>query len=125
MIKAAINLYRKMCTSAGAANKHFAGIARLRAYPVNESGEFDDVWERRVIALCDGRLITEVVSTLYREEITNGAGTTGLGLLHRAFESSVINIINGLVDTGYIRLHYDEESRKEGDVPDRHRGERQ
>jgi sulfate adenylyltransferase len=73
------------------------GVYRLKA-----ADDGIDPWERRILELCDGRPLGEVIHILYREEVWKGAWLADIGLWRNLFDQSVIDTIAGLIDRGYI-----------------------
>jgi hypothetical protein len=73
------------------------GVYRLKA-----ADDGTGPWERRVLELCDGRPLSEIIHILYREEVRKGAWLADIGLWRNLFDQSVIDTIAGLIDRGYI-----------------------
>jgi hypothetical protein len=66
-------------------------------------GAHDD-WERRILALSDGRSVSEVVATIYRDELRRGAWAADIGVWSGLFSERVLWVINDLAAQGQIHL---------------------
>lgn len=85
-----------------ASNPEDFGLQRV--FSADSNIACDDKWGGRLLVLCDGRSVTEVIRILYREELANGAGLTDLGIWKSLFDRSVIQDINSLAQQGFLRV---------------------
>ena len=85
------------------ASKPEASIPR-RVVHVNPDITCDDKWDGRLLVLCDGRSVSEIIQILYHEELANGAALTDLGIWKSLFDRSVIQAINSLSQQGFLRV---------------------
>ena len=67
-----------------------------------------NAWERRIIELSDGRLLSEIIETLYIDELKAGAWAADIGLWKNLFDRSVIETVHTLASKGYLSLVSDE-----------------
>ena len=63
-----------------------------------------NAWERRIIKVSDGRPLSEIIETLYIDELKAGAWAADIGLWKHLFDRSVIETVHTLVSRGYLSL---------------------
>lgn len=73
-------------------------------YRVTQADEVRDSWKRRLIELADGRSISEIQETLYRQEIIGGASEVDIGMWKNLFDQSVLKTIDELANCGHVCL---------------------
>jgi sulfate adenylyltransferase len=84
-------------------------------YRLKAPDDSADPWERRILELCDGRPLGEIIEALYREEVRKGAWMADIGLWKGLFDKNVIGTIAILADKGYINPIHKLEDVKELD----------
>jgi hypothetical protein len=61
-------------------------------------------WEKRILALGDGRSVHDIIQALYEVELDRGAGLADIGVWRSLFDRSVVATIGDLENRGYIRI---------------------
>ncbi len=69
-------------------------------------------WEWMIVEKCAGQTISQVVETLYRSELRNGASLVDIGLWKTLFDRTVVKVVYELAQNGYINLVPDAEKMK-------------
>ena len=80
-----------------------------RVYRLKGTNDLSGSWGHKIVELGDGRSVQDVVTILYREELTAGAGLVDIGLWKNLFDRSVVLSIMDLADRGYICLNTGQE----------------
>jgi len=65
-----------------------------------------------IVEKCAGQTISQVVETLYRSELRNGASLVDIGLWKTLFDRTVVKVVYELAQNGYINLVPDAEKMK-------------
>ncbi len=69
-------------------------------------------WEQMIVEQCDGQSIRQVVETLYRYELRNGASLVDIGIWKTLFDRTVVQTVYELAHDGYISLVPDAKTMK-------------
>ena len=74
--------------------------------PLGEGGirEVEDPLQRRIIALADGRSMSEIIDILYGEEVCAGAWAADIGIWKGRFRDDATKVIGEIVRLGYISV---------------------
>ncbi len=67
-------------------------------------------WERRIVELSDGRPLSEIIETLYIDELRAGAWAADIGLWKHLFDRSVIETVHTLASRGCLSLASDDDA---------------
>ena len=81
-----------------------SGATQQRVYRVKGADELEDVWEKRIIELSDGRSVGEIIDILFKQETRVGAGAVDIGLWRNVFDKRALKAISELNERGFIRL---------------------
>ena len=65
-----------------------------------------------IVEQCDGQSIRQVVETLYRYELRNGASLVDIGIWKTLFDRTVVQTVYELAHDGYISLVPDAKTMK-------------
>ena len=66
--------------------------------------EQTNAWERRIIELSDGRPLSEIIETLYIDELKAGAWAADIGLWKHLFDRSVVETVHTLASRGCLSV---------------------
>ena len=64
----------------------------------------EDPLQRRIIALADGRSMSEIIDILYGEEVCAGAWAADIGIWKGRFRDDATKVIGEIVRLGYISV---------------------
>jgi hypothetical protein len=87
-------------------------------YRMTATPELHDAWERRIIDLCDGKSVNDLIQALYSEELGRGGWIVDIGMWKNLFDHQVVRAINELAEQGYICLKTDEAVSVKGSSED-------
>jgi hypothetical protein len=74
---------------------------------VYRTGAFDagaKGWAARIVEMGDGRPVSQIVATIYLDELQAGAWAADIGVWSQQFAMSVIKVIDQLAAQGLIRI---------------------
>ena len=73
-------------------------------YRVEGASEVTDLWEGRIVRLCNGRSVKNLMTSLYTQELKQGGSGSDIGMWKRLFDEQIINTIDKLEREQIIRL---------------------
>lgn len=79
-------------------------VTQQRVNRVKGADELEDVLEKRIIELSDGRSVGEIIEILFKREIRVGAGAVDIGHWRNVFDKRALRAISELHERGFIRL---------------------
>ena len=79
-------------------------LARQTIVRIGEVAEVDNAWERKIVNQGNGRRVSELIESLYRDEVSAGAWVVDIGLWKHTFDGSVLKTIDELASRGVIYL---------------------
>ena len=80
-------------------------ITQRRVYVSTGDWEVGDLWERRIVELCDGKTVGEIIQALYSQEVGKGSWMSDIGMWKTLFDREVVRTIDRLAEKGYLWVH--------------------